>query len=175
MEGDPFFNFGKLERVPNNWPPSCECTRWRPETPQRLQEVEQHRGGSRYQAEETPRSRKKKKKKVSAAAQDRLLSQIISILSVKTRSVSSQHFRVIGNVTRLWRKNTLRLVLLKLWLFQQTSEAGEDESKTANISRRERAARLANRWCLLSWEVSLVQHIYAHSQLKSVNRDSYLC
>lgn len=45
-------------------------------------------------------------KTVSAAAQDTLLSEIISILSVKTQSMSSQHFRVIGNVTWLWRKNT---------------------------------------------------------------------
>lgn len=42
-------------------------------------------------------------KTVSAAArsdQD-ALSGIISILSMKTGSVSAQHFRVIGNVTRL--------------------------------------------------------------------------
>lgn len=110
---------------------------------------------------------KKKKKKVSTTAQDTLLSEIISILSVKTESMSSQHFRVIGNVTWLWRENTRRL-------FYSTSDYFSGLQKPEKMHQRQQSSLQE----LLNWLTARAagswQHVY-NNQFNSLKRDFHEC
>lgn len=136
---------------------------------QRRREITGSRAASRWIALPGRRNDTPTKKKGSAAAQDTLLSEIISILSVKTESMSSQHFRVIGNVTWLWRKNT-RLLFHSGPDYSSRLQKPEKMHQRQQTSLREPLNRLTADICSCSWEFSvLVQHIY------STRSSSLLC